>query len=81
MSELQIVSVVERSMQFVLLKKVLQKTSCAVKDAKEFFYNYSTASFYVAQKLNNRSRKMLGYKTPHEMFCELAKLQGVALRV
>jgi IS30 family transposase len=141
-----IVSAVERSTQFVLLKKVLQKTSCAVKDAlvelmepyenaihtitldngKEFadhaeitktigtkvFFadpyaswqrglneqvnglvrqyfpkkkNFSTITqqevFYVAQKLNARPRKMLGYKTPQEMFFELAKLQGVALRV
>jgi IS30 family transposase len=141
-----IVSAVERSTQFVLLKKVEQKTSLAVKDAlielmepyenaihtitldngKEFaahaeitkslgtevFFadpyaswqrglneqvnglvrqyfpkkkKFSTITqqevFYVAQKLNTRPRKLLGYKTPQEMFFELAKLQGVALRV
>jgi len=37
--------------------------------------------FYVAHKLNTRPRKLLGYKTPLEMFFELAKQQGVALRV
>ena len=37
--------------------------------------------FYVAHKLNRRPRKLLGYKTPQEAFFELAKQQGVALRV
>lgn len=37
--------------------------------------------FYAAHKLNTRPRKLLGYKTPQEMFFELAKQQGVALRV
>lgn len=141
-----IVSAVERSTQLVLLKKVTQKTSCAVKDAlielmapyknaihtvtldngkefaehakitevlgtKVFFADpyaswqrglneqvnglvrqyfpkkkkFSTITqqevFYVTQKLNTRPRKLLGYRTPLEMFFELAKLQGVALRV
>lgn len=141
-----IVSIVERSTQYVQLKKVEQKTSCAVKDAlielmkpyenaihtvtldngKEFaahteitksigtrvFFadpysswqrglneqinglvrqyfpkkkKFSTIKqhevFYVAQKLNTRPRKLLGYKTPEEKFFELAKQQGVALRV
>jgi IS30 family transposase len=47
--------------------------------------NFSTITqqdvFNVAQKLNSRPRKLLGYKTPQEMFFELAKQQGVALRV
>ena len=141
-----IVSVVERKTQFVLLKKVAQKTSDIVRDAlielmepyenaihtmtldngKEFaahakiteklgikvFFadpysswqrglneqvnglvrqyfpkkkNFSTITqqevFYVAHKLNTRPRKLLGYKTPLEMFFELAKQQSVALRV
>jgi IS30 family transposase len=37
--------------------------------------------FYVARKLNHRPRKLLGYRTPQEAFFELAKQQGVALRV
>ena len=37
--------------------------------------------FYVAYKLNHRPRKLLGYRTPQEAFFELAKQQGVALRV
>ena len=37
--------------------------------------------FYVAHKLNHRPRKLLGYRTPQEAFFELAKQQGVALRV
>jgi IS30 family transposase len=141
-----LVSAVERSTHFVLLRKVEPKTAFAVKDAliglmepyenaihtitldngkefaahaeitkalgiKVFFADpyaswqrglneqvnglvrqyfpkkkkFSTITqqevFYVAQKLNTRPRKMLGYKTPQEMFFELAKIQGVALRV
>jgi transposase, IS30 family len=141
-----IVSVVERSTQYVLLKKVERKTSDAVKDSlielmepyenaihtltldngKEFAdhaevsqklgtavyfadpysswqrglneqvnglvrqyfpkkKNFSTITqqevFYVAHKLNNRPRKLLGYRTPQEAFFESAKQQGVALRV
>jgi IS30 family transposase len=141
-----IVSVVERSTQYVLLKKVERKTSDVVKDSlielmepyenaihtltldngKEFAghaevtqklgtavyfadpysswqrglneqinglvrqyfpkkKNFSTITqqevFYVAHKLNNRPRKLLGYRTPQEAFFESAKQQGVALRV
>ena len=47
--------------------------------------NFSTITqqevFYVTHKLNTRPRKLLGYRTPLEMFFELAKQQGVALRV
>jgi IS30 family transposase len=35
----------------------------------------------VADKLNNRPRKCLGYKTPNEVFNELRKNQDVALRI
>jgi len=141
-----IISVVERTTQLVLLKKVEQKRSDIVKDGlielmepyenavhtvtcdngKEFAGHaditkkigtkvyfadpysswqrglneqinglvrqyfpkkkkFSTITqqevFYVAQKLNSRPRKLLGYKTPQEMFFELAKQQSIALRV
>ena len=56
--------------------------------ARQYFpkkKNFSTITqqevCYVAQKLNTRPRKLLGYKTPQEAFSELAKQQGVALRV
>ena len=35
----------------------------------------------VADKLNSRPRKCLGYKTPYEVFKKLAGKQGVALRI
>ena len=35
----------------------------------------------IERKLNNRPRKMLGFKTPQQEFQALAKKQGVALRV
>jgi len=47
--------------------------------------NFSTINnhevFYVAQKLNNRPRKLLGYKTPQEAFFELIKQQSGALQI
>jgi len=36
---------------------------------------------HVADKLNSRPRKCLGYKTPYEVFKKLAGKQGVALRI
>jgi len=35
----------------------------------------------VADKLNSRPRKCLGYKTPYEVFKKLAEKRGVALRI
>lgn len=35
----------------------------------------------VEKKLNNRPRKCLGYKTPHEVFSKACEQRGVALRI
>ena len=35
----------------------------------------------IAEKLNNRPRKCLGYRTPNEVFKKLAENGGVALRI
>ena len=35
----------------------------------------------VEEKINNRPRKCLGYKTPHEVFSKLCEKQGFALRI
>jgi len=35
----------------------------------------------IADKLNNRPRKCLGYKTPNEVFKTMSEKRGVALRI